>query len=72
MHPGQKLKPGAQVIFEREDVRLHGEVLERHFHGRRSIRLVAPAGEDIASTIERIGHVPLPPYIKRGDDDGRS
>src|SRR5262245_48855089 len=28
MHPGQKLKPGARVIFE-GDKTLHGEVLER-------------------------------------------
>jgi S-adenosylmethionine:tRNA ribosyltransferase-isomerase len=68
MHPGQKLKPGAQVVFERDGARLHAEVLARHFHGRRSIRLSAPEGEDVTATIERIGHVPLPPYIKRGDD----
>ena len=41
MHPGQKLKPGARVLFERDDVQLHGEVLARHFHGRRTIRLWA-------------------------------
>jgi S-adenosylmethionine:tRNA ribosyltransferase-isomerase len=68
MHPGQKLKPGAQVRFERNGVCLHGEVLARHFFGRRSIRLEAPAGEPVADLIERIGHVPLPPYIKRDDD----
>ena len=68
MHPGQKLKPGAEVLLERDDARLHGEVLGRHFHGRRTIRLTAPAGEDVTSVIERIGHVPLPPYITRADD----
>src|SRR5438046_8568549 len=30
MHPGQKLKPGARVVFEGRTV-LHGEVLERKF-----------------------------------------
>src|SRR5215471_11709792 len=40
MHPGQKLSPGANVVFEHEGVgTLRGEVLERHFHGRRTIRL---------------------------------
>jgi S-adenosylmethionine:tRNA ribosyltransferase-isomerase len=68
MHPGQKLKPGAQVVFERDGLRLDGEVLGRHFFGRRSIRLSSPAGADVTDTIERIGHVPLPPYIKRDDD----
>jgi len=68
MHPGQKLKPGARVRFERNGACLEGEVLGRHFYGRRSIRLDAPGGERIADLIERIGHVPLPPYIKRDDD----
>ncbi len=68
MHPGQKLKPGAQVRFERDGSCLVGEVLERHYFGRRSIRLEAPSGEQVADLIERIGHVPLPPYIKRDDE----
>src|SRR6185503_13499564 len=68
MHPGQKLKPGAQVRFERGGALLIGEVLGRHFYGRRSIRLEAAGGEAVADRIERIGHVPLPPYIKRSDD----
>ena len=44
MHPGQKLKPGAVVRFEGEAGVLMGEVLERHFHGRRTIRLWAEPG----------------------------
>jgi S-adenosylmethionine:tRNA ribosyltransferase-isomerase len=68
MHPGQKLKPGAHVRFERNGDCLLGEVLARHFHGRRSIRLLSPSGESVSAAIERIGHVPLPPYIKRGDE----
>jgi S-adenosylmethionine:tRNA ribosyltransferase-isomerase len=68
MHPGQKLKPGAQVRFERDGASLNGEVLARHFYGRRSIRLT-PEGGSVSSAIERIGHIPLPPYIKRDDDD---
>ena len=66
MHPGQKLKPGAQVLFEGGGVRLHGEVLARHFHGRRRVRLRAEQG-DVAAAVDRIGHIPLPPYIKRED-----
>src|SRR6476660_7449768 len=34
MHPGQKLKPGARVVFEGGGTTLQGEVLDRHFHGR--------------------------------------
>ena len=67
MHPGQKLKPGAHVLFERDGVRLHGEVIARHFHGRRTIRLWSEEGLNTTDAIDRIGHIPLPPYIKRDD-----
>jgi S-adenosylmethionine:tRNA ribosyltransferase-isomerase len=68
VHPGQKLKPGARMVFEREGVRLYGEVLARHFHGRRTVRLWTDDGSGIAAAIDRIGHVPLPPYITRDDE----
>jgi S-adenosylmethionine:tRNA ribosyltransferase-isomerase len=69
MHPGQKLKPGARVLFERDDLQVHGEVRARHFQGRRTIRLWAESGGlALADAIERIGHIPLPPYIARPDE----
>jgi S-adenosylmethionine:tRNA ribosyltransferase-isomerase len=67
MHPGQKLKPGARVLFEGDGLRLHGQVLERHFFGRRRIRLWSDEGAALAGVVDRIGHIPLPPYIKRDD-----
>ena len=67
MHPGQRLKQGSRVVFEGDGVRLHGEILAMHFHGRRSIRLWTDSDLEIAEVIDRIGHVPLPPYIKRPD-----
>ena len=67
MHPGQKLKPGARVVFEGSGLRLQGQVVARHFHGRRTVRLWADDGIEAGDTIDRIGHVPLPPYIKRQD-----
>jgi len=66
MHPGQKLRPGARVVFEGTTT-LHAEVLERRFHGRRVIRLRTDDGSSIDEAIDLIGHVPLPPYIKRDD-----
>jgi S-adenosylmethionine:tRNA ribosyltransferase-isomerase len=67
MHPGQKLKPGAEVVFEGTHT-LRGLVLERHFFGRRLIRLWTDDGSDVTNAVDVIGHVPLPPYIKRDDD----
>ena len=67
MHPGQRLRPGARVVFERAGRRLLGEVLARRFHGRRTIRLRTDDGSSVDDAIDRVGHVPLPPYIRRGD-----
>ena len=67
MHPGQKLKPGALVRFEGDAGVLMGEVVARHFHGRRTIRLWAEAGGPVEPLIDGIGHMPLPPYIRRHD-----
>jgi S-adenosylmethionine:tRNA ribosyltransferase-isomerase len=66
MHPGQKLKPGARVRFEGVDGAIDGEVLDRHFFGRRTVRLEGQGGE-LHDLIDRLGHIPLPPYIKRLD-----
>jgi S-adenosylmethionine:tRNA ribosyltransferase-isomerase len=67
MHPGQKLKPGAIVRFEGSAGTLMGEVLERHFQGRRTIRLWSESGQSVTDLIDVLGHVPLPPYISRPD-----
>jgi len=67
MHPGQKLKPGARVLFERDGLKLHGEVLAAHFFGRRTVRLWTEEELDVRATIDRLGHIPLPPYIRRRD-----
>ncbi len=66
VHPGQKLKPGAHVVFEGAHT-LHGEILERRFHGRRLIRLWTEDRTSVDEVVDAIGHVPLPPYIARGD-----
>ena len=66
VHPGQKLKVGSRAAFEAGGHRLELEVLARHHHGRRTIRLRADDG-DVDTAIDAIGHVPLPPYIKRPD-----
>jgi S-adenosylmethionine:tRNA ribosyltransferase-isomerase len=48
-------------------VTLHGEILERRFFGRRTVRLWTDEGISVLEAIEKIGHIPLPPYIKRDD-----
>ena len=71
VHPGQKLKPGARMVFEGRaqghGPALHGEILARRFQGRRTVRLWDPSGGPISDAVDAIGHVPLPPYIDRAD-----
>lgn len=66
MHPGQKLKSGAHVVFDGV-VTVHGEIAALRGFGRRVIRLWTDDGESLDEAIDRIGHVPLPPYIRRAD-----
>ena len=35
VHPGQRLRPGARMIFDRDGHRLEAEVVSEHFSGRR-------------------------------------
>jgi S-adenosylmethionine:tRNA ribosyltransferase-isomerase len=74
VHPGQKLKPGAHIRFDcppqSADARggvLMAEILERRFFGRRQIRLWVEGDGTVDALVDAIGHVPLPPYIRRPD-----
>jgi S-adenosylmethionine:tRNA ribosyltransferase-isomerase len=65
VHPGQRLDVGSRLSFSGEAGVLRGEIVERRFRGRRVIRLWADAGGDVDAIVDAIGHVPLPPYIRR-------
>lgn len=67
VHPGQRLRAGSRMVFEDGDRRLHAEVTGMHFHGRRTVRLWTADGTPVRDAVDALGHVPLPPYIKRGD-----
>jgi len=62
--PGGKLRPGRVVHVAPE---LDVEIFEITDRRTRVVRLRTPLGQHEA--IERFGHVPLPPYIERGDVD---
>ncbi len=63
--PGRVLWPGARVEFARG--KLTAEVLEWRESGRRVVRFEADG--DFDEIIDRIGRTPLPPYIKRDEED---
>jgi len=63
VRPGRKIRVGERIEFGDGD--LTAEVLGRGEYGLRRIRLTAKG--DVTQAIERLGHVPLPPYISRAD-----
>jgi S-adenosylmethionine:tRNA ribosyltransferase-isomerase len=65
VHPGRKVRTGEVLIFGGAD--LEAEVLGRGEYGVRRVRLRAHEGS-IEEAIDRLGHVPLPPYIHRPDE----
>ncbi len=68
VHPGQKLKPGSRVVFRGAGRELSAEILERRYYGRRLVRLWTDDGSRVTDVVDAIGHVPLPPYIRRADE----
>lgn len=67
VRPGRKIGVGERLAFTGAGAELHAEVIARGEHGERTLRFDAPAGGDFFATVERLGHVPLPPYIDRED-----
>ena len=66
VHPGQRLREGSRLEFRGGEHMISAEVLNRRFHGRRTLRLESH-GSSLTESIDAIGHTPLPPYIKRPD-----
>lgn len=64
VRPGRKIGVGEQLFFG-ELNELQAEVLTRAEFGERRIRF-QPI-DDFYGVLDRIGHVPLPPYISRPD-----
>ena len=67
VRPGRKVGVGEQLVFPDAagEAVLEAEVLERGEFGERLIRFAPVA--DFVAALERIGHMPLPPYIHRDD-----
>ncbi len=74
VRPGRKIGVGERLFFGERD-ELQAEVLARAQFGERRIRF-HPVGshpigshpiDDFFAALDRIGHVPLPPYIARPD-----
>ena len=67
VRPGRRIGVGERLFFGAQD-ELEAEVIARGDHGERRVRF-QPA-ENFFGLLEAIGHVPLPPYIRREDRPG--
>jgi S-adenosylmethionine:tRNA ribosyltransferase-isomerase len=69
VRPGRKIGVGERLFFgQHNGDELQAEVLTRAEFGERHIRFQTAHGvDDFFATLDRIGHVPLPPYIARPD-----
>jgi S-adenosylmethionine:tRNA ribosyltransferase-isomerase len=65
VHPGRKVRVG-EVIYVGDE--LEAEVISRGERGLRRVRLRTNRGGTVEQAIDRLGHVPLPPYIHRPDN----
>lgn len=69
VRPGRKMRTGETIQFDRG---LQAKILARSSFGERTLHFNTEG--DIYETLNAIGHMPLPPYIKRpdtGDDRER-
>jgi len=65
--PGKKVVVGERLVFPAPSgaIALEAEVLERGAFGERLLRFEPVA--DFFAVLDSIGHMPLPPYIRRDD-----
>lgn len=65
VRPGRKMRLRDRVLFGDE---LEATVVSQQEGGLRTLELAtSDEGLDVIDVIERIGHMPLPPYIERDD-----
>jgi S-adenosylmethionine:tRNA ribosyltransferase-isomerase len=78
VRPGRKIGVGEKLSFGEGDDRLHAQVIARGEFGERTLRFEPIADSNVDSNrgdndtnffaaLDRIGHIPLPPYIARND-----
>jgi S-adenosylmethionine:tRNA ribosyltransferase-isomerase len=64
VRPGRKIPTGERIVFG--DGELEAQVEGRGLFGLRVLRFTSNDG--FHEALNRLGHIPLPPYIKRADE----
>jgi S-adenosylmethionine:tRNA ribosyltransferase-isomerase len=66
VRPGRKMQTGERVLFGEGE--LEAEVISRGELGLRTLHFVSRDTPSVSEHLERLGHIPLPPYIHRKDE----
>ena len=66
VRPGKKVAPGTRIVFGAGE--LGGRITSRGDFGLRVIEFRSQDGRMVSEHFEELGHIPLPPYIDRGDE----
>ena len=66
VRPGRKIPVGERIVFGEGEGELEALVEARGDYGLRVLRFHSKNG--FHETLDRLGHIPLPPYIKREDE----
>jgi S-adenosylmethionine:tRNA ribosyltransferase-isomerase len=66
VRPGRKIRNGERLFFE--GAKLEAEVVGRGAYGLRQLRFHTDDAGTFPEILNRIGHVPLPPYIRRVEE----
>jgi S-adenosylmethionine:tRNA ribosyltransferase-isomerase len=66
VRPGRKMQTGEHVLLGEGE--LEAEVISRGERGLRTLRFVSRDTHSVSEHLERLGHIPLPPYIRRKDE----
>jgi S-adenosylmethionine:tRNA ribosyltransferase-isomerase len=66
VRPGRKMQTGERVVFGEGE--LEAEIIARGDLGLRRLQFVSNDEREVAEHIQRLGHVPLPPYVDRADE----
>lgn len=69
VRPGRKLPVGAE--FSHPSEAFHATIVAKEADGSALVRFATKNGDPITEVANRLGEVPLPPYINRNDDSRR-
>jgi len=67
VRPGRKMKIGERIVFGSGE--LSCEIVSRGELGLRTVAFESHDAQGVSRHIETLGHVPLPPYIDRADEE---